>query len=42
MNQRTTALVTAISPKSSYNLDTDQGEAVDEILGKFHKHSTRP
>ena len=33
-NNQSTPLVTAISPKSSSNLDTDQGEAVDETHRK--------
>ena len=32
VNQSIPALVTTISPKSSSDLDTDQGEAVDETL----------
>ena len=34
INQSTPALVTAISPESSSDLDTDQGEALDETLRK--------
>ena len=32
MNQSTPALVTTILPQSSSDLDTDQGEIIDETL----------
>ena len=37
INQSTQALVTTVSPKFSSELDTDQGEAIDEALRKVMK-----
>ena len=42
INQSTPAPVTAISPRSSSDLDRDQGEAVDETLRKVAQMLSQP